>query len=1677
EQSWKTEIDVEDFDVTADLKSEENLKAHPELKDRIYAALFVLAHPEEADFRIFGKSGPFARHRVIVFAYDMNGHDTRARLEDYLGLPEMEKIGPGPISVRIPADQVENVIDQIVLILRAIFESGYLGGNDLGHLQNLEIEENPDGSFTLKLPNDFGAYEKFDPATADRLDLNGMRASVMNVRMHLKKGLPAYAQLIDRKFAVLDVNAKEYSVRVNPTDYLETKKARLQPDTPPNPEEKKTPEEGEDSDGGGVQVPTPSPQGPNMPLGPSGGAAAVAAGTGQRDEMREDAGAAASDNRGVRVVPVTSAEQASQEGYVVRRINKDGDWEQRRYRVVAVDGTGPGQARAYAERFATEGLPASWLEREKALLETIGVGNAHSKEKHLFLVDENNEIAGVLAVNFPRSQEVKAGSILENGEIVQQDFTQQPEFDAYVHGLVLESKDRGWGGAHILFAYLSDFILQKEKKDQLVYGELIREGGAKVTAQPMAFADRLAPNKNVVFDATAVSTGAGRRDEMRTAEKANLLDPAQVLDAAEAVLQTGSDQEVDYIRLSLLMEYVYPQALGILGPDTNVFDFLSGANLLGGLFGKKVWTVDKRLTRDALMDQFQNGLLPLLTLQGIPQDVDAGHGRGLLPAKDPDQIVIEHSGQDVLSSDFLKSWTSQMKAGDVVYLRHTLEYLILWLLGNKDMDDQKRAEVLANWLTDLFQSIPQGVHIVVVESDQLMSGRSPMQRLAQRGGDFGQILSQPGGLTAYLLRQTGSFVSAIPAADQDRMNQKIIGHDQYRLEAEKETVPGQNNITFPVGGRVGIITKVGSFDGSIGLGTPASRVLETSSRTEARRTEQLEGRWLGTHPQMRAETREGGVVQAGQKDVIKKEPARKETGLKALWSRIQLETMLHLSLPLTLYPGGREADREYLGMLESAIRETPDSLRIARLVRRKGLEFRGLGNSLFKQKDETMASRAKAVLADILQRPDAEARQYAEIFYWMMDEIPNDLRIPLAELILARPTVFGTNLGRFIEQAKESPATHIKNVPLEEVIGALLRSASELGGLADQITDAKSVEGVQALADRHAKVQLERVSEDQRLNEAVGEELGVLAPDAGIHDQREWQAYVAKIADNLAKGDLTRENVSRVLGYQLPAGKPEERAVEFADLLLFQAPVLPGETAVYLGGDGIVLAAVHRLILEYLAGRSEGTIPGNPDVEALLQKRKATAAAVSQDYGNDITVFDMSRQDLSVNSTEFLALQPLKSGRRSSTDTAGLDNSLVQSTMSELIRQAWAAAGEDTAAPAYDFGIALAEGFARELEDKAIQSKGILSAFGQDPEMQRIFQDHIERNQFAERAFALFLDFYEAVFKSRDQVVISDIAQTGVQPLFLYAAMSYLKGIRRGAEKQALGFLSPGLRTRVLDIVPQLENKRLRIQLLTSSRVAGPLTGDVRTIPTGGMNLAGYLEMARPVVKNINHYNGKGDAARYLRSSVEDQNNYWAQMLDFRDTLLGGSAGRRDEMREGGVPSQDPTLWEKEDVWEANVLAPAEFVKTISSNAPLWRLNEQGPTVNGNSITQVTVTKPSGEILVSRSRLHALVKFLMRTLTEGDRVTFRYGKTGRVEGGASAVERKVAAHPIDHAEEWIERYMKAGVLSKISEKGFRFLDRNGNPVTDPLEAHPVGAGDVSVVFVAVNRAGEKRAIK
>jgi|GEM_PF-3812139 len=215
EKTDKRKIDPEDYTVSEVFREKSS-----ELKARTQEPLFVLQHPGEAVFQSYGTPVALENQNTIVLSYDMKRHDQRARMEDYLGQVPVLLFGGGKIKQRVPDSQVKDVVEQVVLILRNIFESGYYGQADLSHLQNFGIEELEDGRFFITLPNDFGDFVKIGAISPDvtqetveafkdglsSADRNWIKAPTITLSNKLKKAFPAHKALIDEAFSAIDID-------------------------------------------------------------------------------------------------------------------------------------------------------------------------------------------------------------------------------------------------------------------------------------------------------------------------------------------------------------------------------------------------------------------------------------------------------------------------------------------------------------------------------------------------------------------------------------------------------------------------------------------------------------------------------------------------------------------------------------------------------------------------------------------------------------------------------------------------------------------------------------------------------------------------------------------------------------------------------------------------------------------------------------------------------------------------------------------------------------------------------------------------------------------------------------------------------------------------------------------------------------------------------------------------------------------------------------------------------------------------------------------------------------------------------------------------------------------------------------------------------------------------------
>ncbi len=173
--------------------------------------------------------------------------------------------------------------------------------------------------------------------------------------------------------------------------------------------------------------------------------------------------------------------------------------------------------------------------------------------------------------------------------------------------------------------------------------------------------------------------------------------------------------------------------LGILRSDNTVFSFLSGADLFPGLYTKEMWSSDFRFDNAEIFSQFSyfHDLFSGKRIKSLPSILRLGH--------------LKHDSKNAMEKTFIRVWTSNMKPGDVVFLKFTLEYLTLYF-------SQSKKEVLG-WIERLVENIPDGVTLVIY--DQMRPPSSGFRTPLIEG--LGEFLSQSGHFNVYQQDQSLSF--------------------------------------------------------------------------------------------------------------------------------------------------------------------------------------------------------------------------------------------------------------------------------------------------------------------------------------------------------------------------------------------------------------------------------------------------------------------------------------------------------------------------------------------------------------------------------------------------------------------------------------------------------------------------------------------------------------------------------------------------------------------------------------------------------------------------------------------------------------------------------------------------------------------------------------------------------
>lgn len=222
----KSQVSLSDYTVAEDLA-----RLSPVLRERVQLGLFASQLPGIVTLNLYGKEEMEDGLQVIISEYNP---DVQGRLEDYAGLTFQGQKrkryidGGGKIQTLIPADKVESVVDQTVLILKSIFEAGYTGNLDLVHLQNLSIEEKPKGEFFVHLPNDFAGFKTMasyysgpsedaqpalDPFAAEEADArikNSILVSIGRIRLYLLNAFPEQTAMINQKFLSVDPSEPDF---------------------------------------------------------------------------------------------------------------------------------------------------------------------------------------------------------------------------------------------------------------------------------------------------------------------------------------------------------------------------------------------------------------------------------------------------------------------------------------------------------------------------------------------------------------------------------------------------------------------------------------------------------------------------------------------------------------------------------------------------------------------------------------------------------------------------------------------------------------------------------------------------------------------------------------------------------------------------------------------------------------------------------------------------------------------------------------------------------------------------------------------------------------------------------------------------------------------------------------------------------------------------------------------------------------------------------------------------------------------------------------------------------------------------------------------------------------------------------------------------------------------------
>jgi MoaA/NifB/PqqE/SkfB family radical SAM enzyme/hydroxymethylpyrimidine pyrophosphatase-like HAD family hydrolase len=254
--------------------------------------------------------------------------------------------------------------------------------------------------------------------------------------------------------------------------------------------------------------------------------------------------------------------------------------------------------------------------------------------------------------------------------------------------------------------------------------------------------------------------------------------------------RAGSKGWTNLLSNHILLGYELPRAMGLLSKQTRVFDFLTGANLVGGLYGGELWTVDNRMNEVVLARAFENWWGQYIR--------NAGTTASIYPPLTEFGLMY-HSQEDVLEEGFLLNWFRHMRSGDVVYLKSVPWYLSWWFKQDHPSQSWAASTMVYQWADELIARLPAGVVVIVTEL----------------AGEWEKTVgwSKAASFARYLL-QTGRF--------EDEKT-RLLPDTARRLDALNQTARwrlmdigmlGALSITLPANAMVSFLRKKRAADGT-----------------------------------------------------------------------------------------------------------------------------------------------------------------------------------------------------------------------------------------------------------------------------------------------------------------------------------------------------------------------------------------------------------------------------------------------------------------------------------------------------------------------------------------------------------------------------------------------------------------------------------------------------------------------------------------------------------------------------------------------------------------------------------------------------------------------------------------------------------------------------------------------